>query len=73
MNIKKKFYLNSYLMYMLLQGKYILMILGVIAWIEKGNYVVWRCYPKWKIEWRWDYYTMKNDGWEFDIYKELKG
>jgi len=73
MGTTRKFYLNSYLVYMLLHDKHMPTTLGKTTWIQKGNYAVWKCYPKWKVERRWDSFTMKNDGWEFDIYKELKG
>lgn len=42
MGIAKMFYLNSYLVYMLLPGKYRPTTLGKTAWIEKGNIVVWK-------------------------------
>lgn len=68
----KKFYLNSYLVYMLLKGKNRSSALREITLIAKGNVSIWRCYPKWRIE-RWNDFVIRNDGWEFVIYKELKG
>lgn len=56
----KKFHLNSYLVYMLLQGKHRLTTLGEVALIEKGKSTIWKCYPKWRIERRWDDFAMGN-------------
>ena len=69
----RKFYLNSYLVYMLLKGKTRSSALGEVALVSKGNVSIWRCYPKWRIERRWNDFVMRNDGWEYAIYKELKG
>lgn len=41
--------------------------------IYKGTYAVSKCYPKWRVERRWDNFFMSNDGWKYGIYKELKG
>lgn len=41
--------------------------------LREGGHSVWQCYPKWKIERRWNNFFMRNDGWEDEIYKELKG
>lgn len=73
MGTTHKFYLNSYLVYLLLHGKYRPTTQGEAIWVEKGIYVVWKCYRKWKVERRWDSFFMKNDGWKYEIYKELKG
>jgi len=62
MGTKCKFYLNSYLVYMLLHGKYRTTTKGEVAWIEKGTYAIWKCYPKWKVERRWDSFFTRNDG-----------
>lgn len=48
-------------------------MIGELAWIEKETYAIWRCYPKWELERIWDSFIMKNDGWEYDIYKDIKG
>lgn len=72
MSTSKKFYMNSYLVYLLLHGKYQPTTQGEVAMIEKGTYAIWKYYPKWKIERRWDGFFMRNDEWEYEIYKELK-
>lgn len=58
---------------MLLKGNNRATTLGEVASIIKGNVYVWRCYPKWRIERRWNDFMMRNDGWEFEIYKDFKG
>lgn len=73
MGTTRKFYLNSYLVYLFLHGKHKPMAQGEVRWIERGTYAIWKCYPKWKVERRWDSFFMRNDGWEYEIYKELKG
>lgn len=72
-SMSKKFYLNSYLVYLLLHGKYQPTPQGEASWVKKGMYVVWNCYSKWKLERRWDSFMMRNDGWEYLINKEIKG
>lgn len=59
--ITRKFYLNSYLVYMLLKGKNGPTALGKVASIMKGNVSMWRCYPKWRIERRWNDFMMRNN------------
>jgi len=44
-----KFYLNSYLVYLLLHDKYRAVAKGESTWIEKGTYAIWKCYPQWKL------------------------
>lgn len=68
----KKFNLNSYLVYLLLHGKYRASAHGDISLINKGS-TIWKCYPKWRIERRWESFEMMNDRWEYLIYKEIKG
>lgn len=68
----KKFCMNSYLVYLLLHGKYRPTSLGEEALIMEGSHAVWKCYPKWRFERRWNSYFMRNDGWQYEIYKELK-
>jgi len=60
----KKFNLSSYLVYLLLHGKYQPSI--------DGDLTIWKCYLKWRIERRWESFKMMNDGWEYLIYKEIK-
>lgn len=72
MGTSKRFYINSYLVYLLLHGKYRPTTKDV-SWVKKGKYAIWNCYPKWKIERRWNSFVIRNDGWEYLIYKEIKG
>lgn len=69
----RKFYLNSFLVYLLLHGKHKPTALGEANLIQRGTYAIWKCYPKWRIERRWENNMMKSDGWVYEIYKELKG
>jgi len=73
MGTSRKFHLNSYLVYLLLHGKYRPTAEGEASWVQKGTYAIWKCYSKWKIERRWNSFAMRNDGWEYQIYKEIKG
>lgn len=40
-----KFYLNSYLVYLLPYDKFRPTAQGEVAWIEKWTYATWKCYP----------------------------
>lgn len=40
--------------------------------VKKGS-AIWKCHLKWKVERRWDGFVMRNDGWKYLIYKEIKG
>lgn len=68
----KKFNLNSYLVYLLLHEKYRPSTDGDLSLINKRT-TIWKCYPKWMIERRWESFEMMNDGCEYLIYKEIKG
>lgn len=72
MDSAKRFYMNSYLVYLLLDGKERPLVFGDKDKFRKGTYPVWQCYPKWKIERRWSSFFMRNDGWEYEIDKEIK-
>jgi len=58
----RKFYMNSYLVFLLLHGTNRRSTHAYVEILNNPEKPVWRAYPKWWLESRWDYYTMKNDG-----------
>lgn len=73
MDSTKRFYMDSYLVYLLLDGKYRPLALGNEGILEKGNYPVWQFYSLWRLERRWNNFFKRNDVWDYEIYKEIKG
>lgn len=69
----KRFYMNFYLVFLLLHGRNRKSAHADIEVLNNPEKVVWRSYSKCWLESRWDYYAIRNDGWEYQIYKEIKG
>lgn len=65
--------MNSYLVFLLLHGKNRKSTYANMEILNNPKKSIWRAYPKWWLESRWDHYAMRNDGWEYQIYKEIKG
>lgn len=69
----RKFYMNSYLVFLLLHGKNRRSAHANVETLHNLEKLVCKAYPRWWLESKWGYYAMRNDGWEFQIYKEIKG
>lgn len=69
----KRFYMSSYLIFLLLHGKNKKSALADMRYLDDKDKPVWRSYPKFLVENRWDEFKMMNEGFECRIYKEIKG
>lgn len=67
----KLFYMNSYMVYLLLHGKVQSKQLADERYLGKKEFPIWCSYPKW-----WYYkvrhFYERNDLWEYEIYKDIK-
>lgn len=69
----KKINMNTYLVYLLLDGKNTTSAHGDIESLAKSTNLVWYCYPKFQYLAKWDNCRMKIDGQEYHIWREING
>lgn len=67
----KRFYMNSYLIFLLLHGKNRKFALANMMYLNDKDKLVQRSYPKFLVENRWDEFKMMNERFECWIYKEI--
>lgn len=65
--------MNSYLVYLLLHGKFRSKEHVDERNLGKKGILAWNVYPKWWYHIKFRYYYERNDEWEYAIYKEIKG
>lgn len=65
--------MNSYLVYLLLHGKVRSKELADERYLGKKGYPIWCIYPKWWYHNKIYHYYERNDLWEYEIYKDIKG
>jgi len=69
----KRFYMSSYLVFMLLHGKNRRSAIADTKYLFDLEMPICRSYPRFLLENRWDEFKMMNDGFECRIYEEIKG
>jgi len=69
----KRFYMSSYLVFLLLHGKNRKSTIADTKYLFDLEIPVWRSYPRFMLENRWDEFKMMNEGFECRIYAEIKG
>lgn len=67
------FYMNFYLVYLLLNDKMRSKQLADKRYLGKKEFLIWRSYPKWWYHNKARHYYERNDPWEYEIYKDIKG
>ena len=68
----KRFYMSSYLVFLLLHGKNRKSAIADTEYLFDPEMPIWWSYPRFQLERRWDEFKMMNDGFECQIYKEIK-
>jgi len=69
----KRFYMKSYLVYLLLHGKIRSRELANEKHLGKKGIPVWRVYLKWWYHNKFQHFYERTDQWEYSIYKDIKG